>query len=181
MTEGNILLETRLKRNLTLKEVASKVKKDVSTIARYEKGDIYQIGLGTILEFSEALDVSPFFLMGFVDNPYFCITECLEAGGMNQRTEILVESNQLAPIIWQDDLVSIEHIEDVSEVSVGDIVYVSIEDELTLRRVIKTEDEQLFLLPPDSTEAVIPIESTSIQVIGIARTVHYDLKNRTIL
>lgn len=57
--------EARIKKNLTLLEVANKLGVSEATVQRYESGEIKNIKHKTIQDLSNIFDVSPSFLMGW--------------------------------------------------------------------------------------------------------------------
>lgn len=60
---------TRLKRNMTLKELANKLNVKEATMQRYESGEIKNVKHETIVMLADALDVSPSYLMGWDEEP----------------------------------------------------------------------------------------------------------------
>src|SRR6185312_13041289 len=57
----------RIKRNMTLFELGEKINKTEATVQRYESGHIKNLKSDTIEDIANALDVSPAFLMGWVE------------------------------------------------------------------------------------------------------------------
>lgn len=65
MNIGERIRTARLKRGLTLLEVANKVGKTEATIQRYESGNIKNLKNDTIKDLADALNVSPAYIMGW--------------------------------------------------------------------------------------------------------------------
>lgn len=59
---GNNIRKYRTARNMTLKELSEKLHKSISTVSKYEKGDI-SLDMPTFIETAEILGVSPFLLL----------------------------------------------------------------------------------------------------------------------
>ncbi len=59
--------ESRLSRNMTLKEIAEKLNVKEATMQRYESGEIKNIKHETIVSLAEILGVTPAYLMGWED------------------------------------------------------------------------------------------------------------------
>lgn len=59
--------EARIRKDLTLLEVANKLGVSEATVQRYESGDIKNIKHKTIQDLSNIFDVSPAYLMGWED------------------------------------------------------------------------------------------------------------------
>ena len=67
---GERIYSTRDELGLTLKELSQKVGVAISTIQRYEKGEIEKIKLPVIQSIAHALSVNPSWLIGESDNKY---------------------------------------------------------------------------------------------------------------
>lgn len=68
MTIGKKIRYLRKKQNISVDELASKLGKNRATIYRYEKGDIENLPLDTLVPLAEALNTTPAHLMGWDDN-----------------------------------------------------------------------------------------------------------------
>ncbi|MDM5352621.1 XRE family transcriptional regulator [Lysinibacillus sphaericus] len=68
MNIGDRIKKARLKRGMTLIEVAERLNKTEATIQRYESGNIKNLKNDTIEELANVLNVSPAYLMGW-DTP----------------------------------------------------------------------------------------------------------------
>ncbi|HBA63310.1 MAG TPA: hypothetical protein DCZ20_05585 [Lachnospiraceae bacterium] len=62
-TVGNNIRKYRTAYNMTLKELSEKLHKSISTVSKYEKGDI-SLDLPTFIELARILNVSPELLLG---------------------------------------------------------------------------------------------------------------------
>lgn len=67
---GNRIEELRLRRGLTLLQVAKAVGVAESTISRYEGGGISSIKYEVVTNLANLFDVSPAYLMGWSDDDY---------------------------------------------------------------------------------------------------------------
>ncbi|MGM9519508.1 MAG: helix-turn-helix domain-containing protein [Phascolarctobacterium sp.] len=65
----DILKNRRLERNMSLKDVADKVGVTISTISRWESGDISNMRRDRIVSYARALDISPSLIMGWEEPP----------------------------------------------------------------------------------------------------------------
>lgn len=68
MDVGQRLKECRMKKGLTVDELAEKLKKNRATVYRYENGDIENLPITILEPIAKALDTSPAFLMGWKEN-----------------------------------------------------------------------------------------------------------------
>lgn len=68
MNVGQRIKECRIRRGLTVDELAEKLKKNRATVYRYEKGDIENLPITILEPIAEALGTSPAFLMGWTEN-----------------------------------------------------------------------------------------------------------------
>lgn len=68
MNVGQRIKECRIKRGLTVDELAEKLKKNRATVYRYEKGDIENLPITILEPIAKALGTSPAFLMGWTEN-----------------------------------------------------------------------------------------------------------------
>lgn len=66
-----VLLERRLQKKLSAKELADKVGVNKTTIYRYEKGQIEKMPLSVVNRIAKVLEINPEFIIGFSDNPDF--------------------------------------------------------------------------------------------------------------
>lgn len=64
---GTKLRDLRLRKNMTLEEVATRIGKTKATINKYETGIVTNIPRPVIEKLAEALEVSPGYLMGWTD------------------------------------------------------------------------------------------------------------------
>lgn len=64
-----VLLERRLQKKLSAKELADKVGVNKTTIYRYEKGQIEKMPLSVVNRIAKVLEINPEFIIGFSDNP----------------------------------------------------------------------------------------------------------------
>ena len=77
----DILKNRRLERNMSLKDVADMVGVTISTISRWESGDISNMRRDRIVSYANALAISPSIIMGWEEPPskteksYFKLTE----------------------------------------------------------------------------------------------------------
>lgn len=60
---GNNIRKYRTAHNMTLKELSERLHKSISTVFKYEKGDI-SVDMSTFMELSYILDISPFLILG---------------------------------------------------------------------------------------------------------------------
>ncbi|MFD1204005.1 helix-turn-helix domain-containing protein [Sporosarcina contaminans] len=70
MNFGERLKQIRIRRGMTLLEVAEKLGKTEATIQRYESGNIKNPKSDTIQELAEVYNVNPAYLMGWEENQY---------------------------------------------------------------------------------------------------------------
>ena len=77
----DILKNRRLERNMSLKDVADMVGVTISTISRWESGDISNMRRDRIVSYANALAISPSVIMGWEEPPsrkqgnYYELTE----------------------------------------------------------------------------------------------------------
>ena len=77
----DILKNRRLERNMSLKDVADMVGVTISTISRWESGDISNMRRDRIASYANALAISPSIIMGWEEPPsrkqgnYYELTE----------------------------------------------------------------------------------------------------------
>lgn len=77
----DILKNRRLERNMSLKDVADMVGVTISTISRWESGDISNMRRDRIVSYANALAISPSIIMGWEEPPsrkqgsYYELTE----------------------------------------------------------------------------------------------------------
>lgn len=71
--------EARIRKDLTLLEVATKLGVSEATVQRYESGEIKNIKHKTIQDLSNIFDCSPAYLMGWEDEPHLTKEELEEA------------------------------------------------------------------------------------------------------
>lgn len=98
MNFGDRMKEIRLKRDMTLLEVAEKLGKTEATIQRYESGNIKNLKSDTIEELAEILRTSPAYLMGWIDDepestneyPYYPV---FVAAGLPSSVEAVTAAN----------------------------------------------------------------------------------------
>lgn len=69
MNVGKRIKELRKQRGLTADELGELIGKDRATIYRYERGDIGKMPIDILEPISKALNVSPGYLMGWLDSP----------------------------------------------------------------------------------------------------------------
>ena len=69
MNVGKRIKELRKQRGLTADELGELISKDRATIYRYERGDIGKMPIDILEPISKALNVSPGYLMGWLDSP----------------------------------------------------------------------------------------------------------------
>lgn len=65
MTIGEKIKYLRKRQNISVDELASKLGKNRATIYRYEKGDIENLPLDTLVPLAKALNTTPAHLMGW--------------------------------------------------------------------------------------------------------------------
>ena len=65
----DILKNRRLERNMSLKDVADMVGVTISTISRWESGDISNMRRDRIVSYANALAISPSVIMGWEEPP----------------------------------------------------------------------------------------------------------------
>lgn len=75
MDFGSRLKQTRLRRGKTLAEVAERLGKTEATVQRYESGNIKNLKADTIEELAQVYNVSPAYLMGWLDDQTNIIAE----------------------------------------------------------------------------------------------------------
>ena len=68
MTIGGRIKFLRTKRGMSIEELATKLGKNRTTVYRYENGDIENLPLDILNPLAEALDTTPAYLMGWVEN-----------------------------------------------------------------------------------------------------------------
>lgn len=68
MDVGQRIKECRIKKGLTVDELAEKLKKNRATVYRYENGDIENLPITILDPIAKALGTSPAFLMGWAEN-----------------------------------------------------------------------------------------------------------------
>ncbi|WP_352399150.1 helix-turn-helix transcriptional regulator [Anaerotignum sp.] len=68
MDVGQRMKECRMKKGLTVDELAEKLKKNRATVYRYENGDIENLPITILEPIAKALDTTPAFLMGWAEN-----------------------------------------------------------------------------------------------------------------
>lgn len=96
---GKRIHDRRLELDLTLQEVADRVGVQNSTIYRYEKGEIKRIKLPVIEAIASALQISPGYLIGKVDEK-----NVLENGGVFMKRTIPQKvSDKAVKIVTQID------------------------------------------------------------------------------
>lgn len=69
MTVGERIKQKRLEKGMSVDELAAKLGKNRATIYRYESNDIENLPITILGPISEALNVSPTYLMGYEDDP----------------------------------------------------------------------------------------------------------------
>lgn len=74
MDIGNRIKERRQRLGLTADDLAEKVNKSRATIYRYENGDISKLPTTVLEPLAEALQTTPAYLMGWVEDPESKIT-----------------------------------------------------------------------------------------------------------
>ena len=65
MTIGEKIKHLRKQQNISVDELASKLGKNRATVYRYEKGDIENLPLATLVPLAKALNTTPAHLMGW--------------------------------------------------------------------------------------------------------------------
>lgn len=65
MSIGKRIKSLRTKKGMTIDDLASKLRKNRTTVYRYENGDIENLPLGILNPLAEALDTTPAHLMGW--------------------------------------------------------------------------------------------------------------------
>lgn len=65
MSIGQRIKNLRMKRGMTIDELAAKLGKNRTTVYRYENGDIENLPLGILDPLADALDTTPSHLMGW--------------------------------------------------------------------------------------------------------------------
>ena len=68
---NNRIKEIRLQRGLTLLQLANLIGVKEATVHRYESGDIKNIKYTTLNDIADALNCSPIYLAGWVDDPTY--------------------------------------------------------------------------------------------------------------
>ncbi len=68
MNVGQRIKECRIRKGITVDELAEKLKKNRATVYRYEKGDIENLPITILEPIAKALETSPAFLMGWTEN-----------------------------------------------------------------------------------------------------------------
>lgn len=84
MNVGQRIKECRIRRGLTVDELAEKLKKNRATVYRYEKGEIENLPITILEPIAEALGTSPAFLMGWTENS----TPLMEKKNINEVGEM---------------------------------------------------------------------------------------------
>lgn len=75
MTIGKKIKDLRKKQNISIDELASKLGKNRATIYRYEKGDIENLPLDTLVPLAKALNTTPAHLMGWDETQEYIAKE----------------------------------------------------------------------------------------------------------
>ena len=68
MNVGQRIKECRVKMGITVDELAVKLHKNRATVYRYEKGDIENLPITILEPIANALETSPAFLMGWIED-----------------------------------------------------------------------------------------------------------------
>lgn len=75
MNVGERIKKIRKEQGLSVDELAVLLGKDRATIYRYESNDIKSMPLDILVPISEALGVSPVYIMGLTDDKHFSLSE----------------------------------------------------------------------------------------------------------
>ncbi len=164
---GNRILKRRKKLGLTLQEVADLVGVTKSTIQRYETGKIETPKLPVIQAIAKALNANPSWLIGksereeaissFLTSAEACEVPLLElspdgifeydkkcmkfADNTKDNTDFCIKmsgDSMTGARIYSGDIVFIKRQNDVND---GEIAAVMVNNEITLKRVIKLNDK----------------------------------------
>lgn len=133
---GKRIYDRRIELDLTLQEVADRVGVQNSTIYRYEKGIIKRIKMPVIEAIASALQISPGYLIGKVDDK-----NVLETGGMFcKKIYPPIVSDKAVKVVTQidsslyDNLCTLADADNRSfENELEYILYWAVEDELERR------------------------------------------------
>ncbi|WMI82189.1 helix-turn-helix domain-containing protein [Anaerotignum sp. MB30-C6] len=90
MEVGQRIKECRVKKGLTVDELADKLKKNRATIYRYENGDIENLPITVLEPIAKALGTSPAFLMGWTEN-------CKALSQTSEKNNIMVTKDSIIP------------------------------------------------------------------------------------
>lgn len=199
MSFGSRLQEARLKRGLTLEEVAKRIGKTKSTIQRYETGEVSRLDNELIVALSEIVDVSPIYLMGWeeantgevVSLPVLGLIACGEPitadENINEYREVLKEnlpSGKLFYLVAKGDSMypkipdgSYVLVREQSDVENGEIAAVLMngDEEATLKRVRKLGDSILLEAINDGYAPYLIDKNNPARIIGKAVKLEVDL------
>ena len=199
MSFGARLQEARLKKGLTLEDVANKVGKTKSTVQRYETGEVSRLDNELIILLSEIVGVSPIYLMGWeeantsevVSLPVLGSIACGEPitadENINEYREILKDnlpSGKLFYLVAKGDSMypkipdgSYVLVREQQNVENGEIaaVLVNGDEEATLKRVRKFGDRILLEAINDGYAPYLIDEDNPARIIGKAVKLEVDL------
>lgn len=204
MNIGERIKDARIKKDLTLLEVAERLGKTEATIQRYESGNIKNLKNDIILELAQILNVSPAYLMGwekpanayevkpnFVKVPILGEIACGEAALVYESVEgyttepisdlpsgsvfaLRAKGESMLPTIPDGALVIIR---EQAVVENGEIAAVLLngDTEATLKR-IKRQGDVLLLVPDNKDYDIIIVDDNNpARIIGKAISVKYKL------
>lgn len=199
MSFGARLQEARLKKGLTLEDVANKIGKTKSTVQRYETGEVSRLDNEMIILLSEIVGVSPIYLMGWeeantsevVSLPVLGMIACGEPitadENINEYREILKDNlpsgklfylvakgDSMYPKILDGSYVLVREQQDVENGEIA-AVLVNGDEEATLKRVRKFGDRILLEAINDGYAPYLIDEDNPARIIGKAVKLEVDL------
>lgn len=77
MTVGERIKQLRKEIDLSAEDLAERLGKDRATVYRYESNDIKSMPIDILKPISDALGVSPVYLLGLTDDKHFSISEAV--------------------------------------------------------------------------------------------------------
>ena len=204
MNIGERIKDARIKKDLTLLEVAERLGKTEATIQRYESGNIKNLKNDIILELAQILNVSPAYLMGwekpanayevkpnFVKIPILGEIACGGAALVYESVEgyttepisdlpsgsvfaLRAKGESMLPTIPDGALVIIR---EQAVVENGEVAAVLLngDTEATIKR-IKRQGDVLLLVPDNKDYDIIIVDDNNpARIIGKAISVKYKL------
>ena len=188
---GRRIYEKRTEKEMTLKELGSRVGVASTTILRYEKGEISKIKLPVIESIANVLEVDPAWLILKSDRPTKYIPKKSEVdnipliGSIAAGLPLLAEENivdyfnidtkikadfalkvqgnsMIGAGIFQDDIVFIRKQDCLEN---GEIGVILIEDEATLKKFYK-EDDTIILQAENDIYKPLIYTNGNIKILG---------------